>query len=118
FSRDWSSDVCSSDLSGISAWHPEFAGQVGGGYDFARRMPVTQSDGFDIDGHGSHVNGIIGAARDGIGMHGVAFNARLFSVRYNDEAEGEGDELSVLDSEFARSWSYMATRNLTVINNS
>ena len=104
--------------SGISAWHPEFAGQVAGGYDFARRMPVTQSDGFDIDGHGSHVNGIIGAARDGIGMHGVAFNSRLFSVRYNGEAEGEGDELSVLDSEFARSWSYMATRNLTVINNS
>src|SRR5690606_25485927 len=75
-------------------------------------------DGFDIDGHGSHVNGIIGAARDRIGMHGGAFHSRRFSVRSNGDAEGARDGLSVLDSEFARSRSYMATRNLTVINNS
>ncbi|VVM43281.1 Extracellular serine protease [Pseudomonas fluorescens] len=30
------------------------------------------------DSHGTHVTGTMGAARDGVGMHGVAFNAAIY----------------------------------------
>ncbi|AZD61201.1 Serine protease [Pseudomonas chlororaphis subsp. aurantiaca] len=30
------------------------------------------------DSHGTHVTGTMGAARDGVGMHGVAFNAQVY----------------------------------------
>jgi len=69
--------------SGFDATHPEFASD--------RYHTVTASgsyvDGtvFNVDGtlnpnndsHGTHVAGTIGASRDGIGMHGVAYNAQL-----------------------------------------
>ena len=30
------------------------------------------------DSHGTHVAGTMGASRDGIGMHGVAYNAQIY----------------------------------------
>ncbi|MEL6061918.1 MULTISPECIES: S8 family peptidase [unclassified Methylobacterium] len=41
------------------------------------RVPGTYDAAFN-DPHGTHVTGTIGAARDGIGMHGVAFDANVF----------------------------------------
>ncbi|HUH59191.1 MAG TPA: autotransporter domain-containing protein [Candidimonas sp.] len=120
--------------SGISALHPEFLGKILGGYDFASNQPVTQTWGVDPGpiGHGSHVSGIMAARRDGIGMHGVAFDARLFSVRVglggddddddddDDGSPGTYERLAVegYDPGFSRAWSYMAKQNLVVINNS
>lgn len=70
--------------SGFDAAHPEFSAD--------RYHPVTASgsyvDGsaFNVDGtlnlnndsHGTHVVGTMGAARDGSGMHGVAYNAQIY----------------------------------------
>ncbi|XOT95603.1 S8 family serine peptidase, partial [Alcaligenes pakistanensis] len=59
--------------SGIAGNHPEFAGAIAGGFDFNTNTPYTNSQGVDSDnapGHGTHVAGIIGARRDGVGMHG------------------------------------------------
>ena len=70
--------------SGYDANHPEA--------DKARFHPVTATgtyvDGtpFNItgalnpnnDSHGTHVTGTLGAARDGVGMHGVAYNAQIY----------------------------------------
>lgn len=123
--------------SGIVAWHPEFAGQIVGGYDFMLSQAVSQSSGIDTDGHGSHVSGIMAARRDGVGMHGVAFNAKIFSTRYgaddNDDDDdddngiddfdiGSGitflEKARAIDPIFGSAWNYMARQGLTVINNS
>ncbi|WP_434598183.1 autotransporter domain-containing protein [Pseudomonas sp. R4-83] len=70
--------------SGFDAAHPEFSRD--------RYHPVLASgtylDGsaFNVDGtlnpnndsHGTHVVGTMGAARDGNGMHGVAYNAQIY----------------------------------------
>lgn len=70
--------------SGYDANHPEA--------DKARFHPVTATgtyvDGTPFnttgalnpnnDSHGTHVTGTLGAARDGAGMHGVAYNAQIY----------------------------------------
>ncbi|WP_332762970.1 autotransporter domain-containing protein [Pseudomonas koreensis] len=70
--------------SGFDAVHPEFTRD--------RYHPLLASgtylDGsaFNVDGtlnpnndsHGTHVVGTMGAARDGSGMHGVAYNAQIY----------------------------------------
>lgn len=70
--------------SGFDANHPEA--------DKARFHPVTATgtyvDGTPFnttgalnpnnDSHGTHVTGTLGAARDGVGMHGVAYNAQIY----------------------------------------
>ena len=55
--------------------HPEFRAKSGSG----TVIPVP--DGYDWIGdvHGTHVGGTMAAARDGIGMHGVAYDANLIS---------------------------------------
>lgn len=107
--------------SGIAALHPEFGGKVAGGYDFLLGRPVSEGDGIDTHGHGSHVNGIIGARRDGVGMHGVAYDARLFSVRYGQEVNDDDDDDGIdADGEIALAagWNFLASQRLAIINNS
>lgn len=55
----------------IELTHPEFYG----------RAAPFQFDDVDDGDHGTHVGGIIGAARDGVGMHGVAPDVLLSSIR-------------------------------------
>lgn len=123
--------------SGIVPWHPEFAGKLAGGYDFNSSQAVNQTSGIDDNGHGSHVSGIMAAHRDNTGMHGVAFNATLFSTRYgyNPDEDGDDDDddddgitlddgpeyaqsAKAIDFIFAKAWNYMAQQRLVVINNS
>lgn len=114
--------------SGIDAFHPEFrGGKITGGYDFYSNLPYQSGLGEDYDGHGSHVAGIIGALRDGVGMHGVAFESSLFIVheddrQYNYFTHPDPSYLSPrdewLDKSLAPAWRYMATQNLPIINNS
>lgn len=70
--------------SGFDASHPEA--------DKARFHPVTATGNYvdgspfsttgalnpNNDSHGTHVTGTLGAARDGVGMHGVAYNAQVY----------------------------------------
>ncbi len=63
--------------------HPEMAGKLVEEY-----MGIDPRTGqpyipvWERDTHGSHVAGIMAALRDGIGMHGVAFDASLVSAPY------------------------------------
>lgn len=60
--------------SGVDVNHPELAGQLTGlSWDTIADGVLTQ----DYDGHGTHVAGIMVAARNGVGMHGVAYDAGL-----------------------------------------
>jgi subtilisin family serine protease len=49
--------------------HPEFAGRV---YSPLKPAPFPLPEYLDPSGHGTHVMGVAAAARDGIGMVGVA----------------------------------------------
>jgi subtilase-type serine protease len=114
--------------SGIDALHPEFRGnKIVGGYDFYSNRPYASGFGEDYDGHGSHVAGIIGALRDGVGMHGVAFGSSLFIVHEDDRTydyfthpdpsyRSPRDEW--LDKSMSSAWRYLATQNLPILNNS
>ncbi len=83
--------------TGILSSHPDLAGQLVEGYDFIRSAESARDgDGIDPfpedsgDGggaasnsyHGTHVSGTVAAAgNNGIGVAGVAYNARVMPLR-------------------------------------
>ncbi|WP_162559222.1 autotransporter serine protease [Microvirga sp. 17 mud 1-3] len=72
--------------TGLDMDHPEFSGRIS---PFFRSFAMDEPIGFMTDlepdgqiaGHGTHVGGIIGAARNGVGTQGVAYNATLMPLR-------------------------------------
>ena len=76
--------------TGITPNHPDLTGHVGG-YN-----AITHADDFaDDHGHGTHVAGTIAAVDNGIGVVGVAPEARLWSVKALD-ATGSGTNEDVV----------------------
>ncbi len=71
--------------SGIDAGHRAFRGRLDGrSRGFATSNPNML---VDSDGHGTHVAGIIGAAR-GVGpMYGIAYDANILALRSMDDNE-------------------------------
>lgn len=73
--------------SGIDYTNPEFAGQI----DF-RSTSFIKGDGpngdvndvMDLNGHGSHVAGIVAAKADGVGVTGVAPHAKIMAIKVNN----------------------------------
>lgn len=78
------------------------------GWDFAENDQFP----FDIDDHGTHVSGIIGATGNSTGTVGVCWKARIMTVRFlNDYGFGfSSDSLQAID--------YARKNGATVINNS
>ncbi len=54
------------------------------GWDFVNR----DNNPMDIDGHGTHVAGVIAAEKNDFGVTGVAFNAKIMPVRVLDSSGG------------------------------
>lgn len=96
--------------TGLWTTHPEFAGRLLPGFDFVMNKPILADAPQDWDGHGTHVNGIIGAARDGTGMHGVAFNASLIPTRL-----GSGPSFD-LDEYASAPWPFLAAHGASIVN--
>jgi len=71
--------------SGIDASHPDLAGQVDASASVSCLggvpNPARSIWSNDIIGHGSHVAGIIAAAKNGVGIVGVAPGVRLAAVK-------------------------------------
>ncbi len=64
--------------TGVEATHEDLRGQLVTGWDFVRRSPQPDDD----NGHGTHVTGIVVAAADnGLGISGVAPNARVMPIK-------------------------------------
>ncbi|MDA7436885.1 S8 family serine peptidase, partial [Synechococcus sp. AH-601-B19] len=65
--------------TGVDLDHPEFAGRlVNEGRDFSSDGRPNADDGHN---HGTHCAGTILGAADGVGITGVAYNARLLPVK-------------------------------------
>lgn len=78
--------------SGIDYDHPDLRVVARTRCDTAEGDPphdCIDGSGDDVDGHGTHVAGIVGAKDNGIGTVGVAPGARLWAVRVLDN-EGTG----------------------------
>jgi subtilisin family serine protease len=74
--------------TGIDTKHPDLAANYAGGYN-----TFTQTnDPTDDNGHGTHVAGTIAAADNGIGVVGVAPEARIWSVKVLDKSGFGQDE--------------------------
>ena len=89
--------------------HPEFnllTDRVGS----FQYNPNSEADG----NHGTHVAGIIGAARNGFGMEGVAPDVILSSMAVlNSNADG-----TTTDAQFAQGYRDAITAGLRIFNNS
>lgn len=109
--------------TGIAINHPEF---IGRGFEFVRyfggnTIPIGDYWGdslkkyvFPIDdpsGHGSHVSGIIAASRDGVGMHGVGYDAKLVVA-------GIGDVSGWINPDGHAFYPYLIQSGARIINNS
>ncbi len=68
----------------IQLSHPEFAGRVYEPVPF----PPFPLPGYPIPEHGTHVTGIAAAARNNVGMMGVAFDASIAATRGDSQAPG------------------------------
>ena len=67
--------------SGIAA-HPELQSRIVAGYDYVDGRPLSGANSIDLNGHGTHVAGIIAAtAHNGIGIHGAAPGVSLMPLR-------------------------------------
>lgn len=79
--------------TGVDYIHPDLAGRVDLGRDFVDR----DDDPMDVQGHGTHVAGIVAAAAgDGFGIAGIAPEARILAVRVLD-SDGAGNYSQVAD---------------------
>jgi thermitase len=96
--------------SGVDLGHADLAGQIAaGGRNFV--------DGFnpgavsDVDGHGTHVSGIIAAqANNSVGVVGVAPGAKVLPLRVFSSGGG------AYDSRIAQAFDYAGDLGLRVVN--
>ena len=95
--------------TGVKRSHPDLqGGRLLAGYDFVENDGDPQDE---VDGHGTHVLGIVGAAEgNGIGVSSVAPGARLLPVRVLDN-DGAG-----YTSDVARGIDYAVEQGAHVIN--
>lgn len=74
-------------------------------------MLFRNSEVMDVDGHGTHVSGTIGAlTNNNIGVAGINWNVRIMAIR---TVPGEGDET---DADVIESYIYAAKNGARVIN--
>lgn len=93
--------------TGVQAGHPDLAGRVLPGYDFAN----SDSDPSDDNGHGTAVAGTAAASgNDGIGVAGVAWGVSILPVKVLNSA-GSG-----YYSAIANGITYAADNGARVIN--
>ena len=93
--------------TGVDAGHPDLVGHLLPGYNtFNTALPPN-----DGDGHGTAVTGIIAAGTsNGIGVAGVAWNAKVRPVKVLDDG-GSGD-----DSNLINGINWAVKNNVRVIN--
>jgi len=74
--------------TGVDIDHPDLVGNIaGGGYDYVSgdtdASPTGQGSSMS---HGTHVAGIIAGMKNDVGMHGVAYSAKILPLRAGNSA--------------------------------
>ena len=93
--------------TGVDLRHPELSGNLIPGYDFVD----DDSEPDDLDGHGTHVAGIIGASgNNSSGIAGVNWSVKIMPLRVLDE-NGVGNVADVIEA-----IAYAAENNVRVVN--
>jgi subtilisin family serine protease len=75
--------------SGVQANHPDLSGRVRPGAAIVNGAVQNGGGATDVNGHGTHVAGIVGAAENGVGVVGIAPQVTILPVRVLD-AQGVG----------------------------
>jgi subtilisin family serine protease len=78
------------------------------GWDFFNDRP----NGYDDNGHGTHCAGIIAAAKNGIGVRGVAPKVKILPIKFLG-ASGNGDTADAV-----RAVNYAVSRGARILSNS
>ncbi|MGU3340350.1 S8 family serine peptidase [Methylobacterium mesophilicum] len=122
--------------TGIDAGHPEFRNLATPGgtrispasadfYEWISqaRPPFDMPAIVDRDGHGTHVSGTIGAARDGnpAGMMGVAFESTILALRAivgTDDSKTYNKPVTQLIGDTSSAIEYAAERGARILNGS
>ncbi|CRI55396.1 membrane protein [Pseudomonas sp. CCOS 191] len=122
----------------VYAPHPEFAGKdkivtmvTSGIRQYTDPyIPVKAGDAFRYDGspsvgsdgqlgsHGTHVGGIAAGNRDGVEMHGVAFDAQIISADNGDPGPEDGIVLGNDGAVYKAGWDSLVNSGARIINNS
>lgn len=99
--------------SGINPNLAEFAGKI----DPASRDVVANRGIVDTEGHGTAVSAVAAAARNGMGMMGVAFNSTILSYNSSDPNNCDKDDgCSHSDTDIARGIDLARQNGAKVIN--
>lgn len=98
--------------SGINAGHTDLSGQViTPGFDVYSGREGANAD---VNGHGTFVAGLIAAKKNNYGMHGLAFESKLLSIRIV-KADGS---VTASDAQLANGIDYARIKGARVFNNS
>ncbi len=81
--------------TGVDIDHPDLCSNIAPGGDLVRTDGPRMTDG---DSHGTHVAGTIAAARNGQGMHGVAPDAQILSIKYLHDGVQGNETLDTRDA--------------------
>jgi len=84
---------------------------VAASYDYINNRPGAAADDF---GHGTHVAGIIAAPKNGVGMHGLAYNATLVNFKVGNSSGA----ITASDAQLADMMNRAANAGAMIINNS
>ena len=84
--------------TGVDKNHSELSGRYS--------SDSATNGGTDSEGHGTFIAGVVAANRNGVGMHGIAFNSKVASVLIDDYRSISNFSQAIIDTKG------------TVINNS
>ena len=107
--------------TGIDVDHPELAHAI---HPSSTDIVSGRNDLSGESTHGTLVAGVIAAARDGEGLHGLAFDADLLAIRTDispddfpdDNCVGSGDTCGFYDSQVADAVRYAVANGADIIN--
>lgn len=99
--------------TGMDIDHPEFEGRILNPYN-----AVTDRDSVSYRSvRGTHIAGLIGAAKDGVGMHGVAYDATLIPISLSDRVTEEAYNPGATGEYLARAVDHAVANEADVISN-
>ncbi len=95
----------------------ELQGQIAGSYDVVSGRSATD---IDPDGHGTLVSSVIVARKDGVGIHGVAYEAKVLAIRADASAScqttGEDEGCTFNDTNLVSAITYAVANGAKIIN--